>query len=302
MESQLHICILMLSDVAIAFKRESQQVWQDFVIKGEASFLHTQKANTVEEILDEITLRLHRKNKLADVQVSLVYAHDCRQLMENSLKVLHRLGCEQWQILRWESLYQHASAMQTNTLEQGTPSTKWIKDYILPLLSYDAELALLKQQEHERVLAKLEAEKQSLNKNLHEQESTAKQNHEKMLASLQIEKQKLLQELQQLKHQTQVLARPDMEGLLSFLPAIFKDFWNKVRPDELALLAGNLSTPVIPSPYHSPSSQAVMAKKRQFLQLAIVDQQQIKRFCLEIKRNYPLDMHPEFAPIITEGD
>jgi hypothetical protein len=45
-----------------------------------------------------------------------------------------------------------------------------------------------------------------------------------------------------------------------------------------------------------------MAKKRQFLQLAVVDQQQIKRFCLEIKRNYSLDMHPEFAPIIMEGD
>lgn len=300
MIANLQICLIVLPQTALVFKREQGQTWQPWVIKGESEYHHHGKINMLDEILHEITERLHRKDKLASVQLSLVYANDCRILLENSIKLLHTQGCQYWQIICWDVLYQQAASLSNSPIDGKTPSVSWIQDYILPLLGQDSELKALKQQEHERALAALEAEKQQLAQHLKEQEGVAKQSHEQMLATLHAEKHKLLQELQNLKQQHAALARPNMEYLLSFLPAIFKDFWNKVRPDELSLIAGKIDTPDIPSPYFSPSTQAVLSKKRQFLQLAAVDQHQIKLFCQELSHNYALQIHTEFAYLLTE--
>lgn len=295
-----HICVLILSDVAISFKRESGKDWQSWVVKGEPAFRHHGKTGTVEAIVRDVCERLHFKDKLKSVELSLVYAEASRSLLEGSIKCLHELECAHWQIRRWEALYQQAAISSRSKVDNKTPSAEWIKNYVLPLLAYEPELELLRQQEHERAMAALQAEKQQLTQSIQAEQATAKQSHEQTLAMLQAEKNKLLQELQLLKQQHTVLAKPNMEQLLSFLPAIFKDFWNKVRPDELAIIAGHITVPVIPSPYFSPGQSAVLAKKRQFLQLAAADQQQILRFCQELQHNYALQMHAEFFPLLGD--
>lgn len=295
-----HICLLMMPDVAVSFKRESGKDWQTWVVKGEPEFRHYRKAGSVEAIVRDVCERLHFKDKLQSVEFSLVYAEESRPLLEGSIKCLHELECANWQIRRWDALYQQAAISSRSKVDNKIPSVEWMKNYVLPLLAYEPELETLRQQEHERAMAALQAEKQQLTRSIQAEQSTAKQSHEQTLALLQSEKNKLLQELQLLKQQHTVLAKPNMEQLLSFLPAIFKDFWNKVRPDELAIVAGHITVPVIPSPYFSPGQSAVLAKKRQFLQLAAADQQQIIRFCQELQHNYALQMHAEFSPLLSE--
>ncbi|MBK6757522.1 MAG: hypothetical protein IPG70_07840 [Moraxellaceae bacterium] len=209
MDNPLHICVLVLPEVAVAFKRENNQTWQDYVIKGEASYYHNQKATTLQDILGDINDRLFRNDKkLLSVQVSLVYAPACRHLMESSIKTLHSLACEQWQILAWQSLYQQAATLNNSKLDDKVPSLPWIKSHILPLLGYDAELERLRQKEHANALRAIEDQKKQLAQDINSQQQTAKQSHAQMLAALEAEKNKLLQELQELKQQQNILAQP----------------------------------------------------------------------------------------------
>lgn len=92
-------------------------------------------------------------------------------------------------------------------------------------------------------------------------------------------------------------------NVVSFLPAIFKDFWNIVRPDELAMLVGNINPPQIPSPYQSPNISAVQQKKRQFTAISEQNQDKIIQLCRELARNYnTLVIHAEFKPVIGDLD
>ena len=99
-----------------------------------------------------------------------------------------------------------------------------------------------------------------------------------------------------------VLQRPNLESLLSFLPSIFKNFWNTVRPDELANIAGLVDVPKVQSPYHNPSLAAVQAKKRQFQALVDTEKAQIINFCRQLKQDYNLNIHLEFQTLIGELD
>lgn len=68
-------------------------------------------------------------------------------------------------------------------------------------------------------------------------QNNAEQALAEQVQQLEQDKAYLQQQISQAKDQLQRLQQPDMESLVSFLPAIFKDFWNTVRPDELAMIA-----------------------------------------------------------------
>lgn len=96
------------------------------------------------------------------------------------------------------------------------------------------------------------------------------------------ELQQLRQENKRLREQVKRGATVSIDLLTLYLPIIYHNFWNTVRPDELALLAGSNQIPEIPSPYNEPDGWLVMSMKNRFLQLSEEARASIISFCHQL--------------------
>lgn len=95
-----------------------------------------------------------------------------------------------------------------------------------------------------------------------------------------------LDELQKLRHENEKLTallrsrnQPELTSLIQFLPIIYHNFWNTVRPDELAMLAGSINIPAIASPYREPDSALVSAMRQRLMELPKVERDMLVDFC-----------------------
>lgn len=97
-----------------------------------------------------------------------------------------------------------------------------------------------------------------------------------------------LNELNQLRQENKQLrerkkrATASMDLLSLYLPIIYHNFWNTVRPDELAMLAGSSQVPMIPSPYHEPDGALVSSMKQRFLHLTEEARTSVVAFCHQL--------------------
>lgn len=89
----------------------------------------------------------------------------------------------------------------------------------------------------------------------------------------------LRRENQRLREQVQRSTTASIDLLTLYLPIIYHNFWNTVRPDELAMLAGSSQIPEIPSPYNEPDGWLVMSMKQRFLQLSEEARNSVIAFC-----------------------
>ncbi len=273
--------------------------WQNTPIRGEKTLEHENDTNSLTLVLKEINQRINTQNKLADCDISIIYAHNCLDWLEMAINLLSKkYKCHNLQISKWTDLADYATVNQR--IELPNPLTvQWIKDNILPITFVNERLQLHKQVLHEQevLFAKQkQAQQQAFQSDLEQAQS----NYNNETAKLDEEKEKLLKELKDIRMQLATVQAPSLESLVSYLPAIFKDFWNIIPPAELSIIAGKIDTPNIPSPYRSPSNQAVLTKKRQFVKLDNLDQQQIISFCHQLCQQYSLQIHHEFKSIIEE--
>jgi len=118
------------------------------------------------------------------------------------------------------------------------------------------------------------------------------------LAKLRAENQGLRMENRHLR--TQLIQRDgiDIEKLVTFLPAIFRNFWGTVRPDELAMLAGTLNIPQIPSPCPEPSAETIGRMKRYLFSLPPEERARIIEFAQMLP--YKLQVRSEFQGLWKE--
>ena len=106
---------------------------------------------------------------------------------------------------------------------------------------------------------------------------------EEQLTMLRTEIAILSQEKAALEEALHLLRMPAIEPLLVFLPAIFRNFWGVVRPDEVAMMAMTCQTITIPSPYPDPSPETVLFMKRRLQSMPQDERDAILNFC----RNLP---------------
>lgn len=290
------MCLCLLDNEIRVYKSNNQTVWHILPIQGEESFLHHNRKDCLKNILQECNQRLNLDTKLEDVTVTVLYAVQDYSWLIEALQQLHGLKNKQVKIIRLQNLVEYVG----KTLAQEIPvvlNSEWIAQYILPLTCLENSW-----QEHQKLIDSLHLQNQVKQEQLSAEEQEAQTNFAEQLARLQVEKQRLLAEVREVQKKIAAVQRPNFEALLSFLPSIFKNFWNTVRPDELANIAGLLHIPNVSSPYHNPSSSAVQAKKRQFQALAEAEQQQIIGFCRQLKKDYDLNLHLEFQLIIGALD
>lgn len=108
------------------------------------------------------------------------------------------------------------------------------------------------------------------------------------LAQLKAEKSVLEDELQ-------LLRQPDIEHLLVFLPAIYRNFWSVIRPDEVAMLAGTFKAINVPSPYPDPTPDTVLVMKGRLKALAPSERDKIMDFCRSLQHR--LQIRPEMREL-----
>ena len=94
------------------------------------------------------------------------------------------------------------------------------------------------------------------------------------------------------------LTRAKLADLVVFLPVFFRDFWTRVRPDELALMCRSFEVPQVPSPSPEPGPDTVRFMKRRFLELDTAEQEKILEFCLRLEHG--LQWRAEMRPLIQQ--
>ena len=294
--SKYTLCLCLLDNEIQVYKSSNQTTWDILLIQGEEIFLHHNRKDSLKMVLQECSQRLNLDKKLEDVTVNVLYTAQDYSWLTEVLQQLQALKNNQVQILQWQNLVEYAS--KNFAKEVSVPlNREWITQYILPLTCLENSW-----QEHQKLIDSLSLQKQIQQDQLQVEEQQVQTNFAEEFARLQAEKQKLQAEVRDIQQKLAAVQRPNLEVLLSFLPSIFKNFWNTIRPDELANIAGLLDVPEVSSPYHNPTLAAVQSKKRQFQVLAETEQQQVIGFCRQLKQGYDLHLHLEFQPIIGALD
>lgn len=92
----------------------------------------------------------------------------------------------------------------------------------------------------------------------------------------------------------------NLDELLEFFPAIYKNFWSAVSPKELAHSLGLKTVPTIASPYIPPTGSSIKKIKRRFKNLNPSKRQKIIFLCQILRRNHNLVIHRDFSRLIDE--
>src|SRR5690606_30912899 len=242
-KTNLYLC-LFDEDIQ-AYKSTDLQTWTAMNIKGELALTHHSDIKSISEVLTECNERLNIESNLKHVNIYVLYTPKTYAWLQEVLQQILRLGNQQVHILPWNNLVEYAQKNSVNPIVFPL-SQSVIMENILPLTSLDTSWS-----QYQNLVKSLDLQ-QELKKEQFEQEEQKLNIHfSQQLAQLEAEKQKLILEVQQAQQRVMVLQRPNLESLLSFLPSIFKNFWNTVRPDELANIAGLVDVPKVQSPYHN---------------------------------------------------
>lgn len=273
----MKLAIFVQHQKIVCYSCDTAGLWVHQRIKGEDSAdIKPSRANSVlQQVLKDQSDLLNHKHDLRDIEVYLIYGLTDVGVMAEAPKALSALHCASWQILRLEPLLERAAVARGVTHARPLESNdKWLKTVLLPILVSTFAYS---------------------NKAFEAEETRARQVHEDTMESLRDDVQKKHQEVTQLQARIHALQLPGVEHLLVYLPAIYRNFWGVVRPDELALLAGTLTAPDIPSPYPDPSPDTVVMLKRRFLQLPELDRDRVLAFCRELPHR--LDVRSEMRDL-----
>ena len=277
----MKLALFVQHNQIVCYDCNAAGIWTRQPLKGEAAldFKPDKAATALSDVLKDQSNRIHQQHDLRDIEVYLAYGQSDVAAMNDAPKTLEHLHCNTWQILQLESLLQRAAATSgiTPKAQSLTGHDPWLQKWLLPQLV--STLAYT-------------------NKAQEQAEAQARQQHEDTMESLREDVQRMHRDKAQLQAHINALQLPSVEHLVVFLPAIYRNFWGVVRPDELALLAGTLTVPVIASPYPDPSPDTVLALRRRFLQLPELDRERVLGFCHDLPHR--LDVRPEMRDLFRE--
>ena len=252
--------IFIINHQAVCFQLNNDQ-WRIEPIRGEPRSSLSDSGFDLAGLLAQLSQRLNLESQLADVELNLIYDQDALAYLKNLPESLAALACKRWQLLRWEPLAARCSASTTanDPFEQN-----WLINSVLPVLQSTFNYAdQAFSAEHHRVV----------------------RDHQQSLESLSAEIQGLAQDKAALQAQIEALQLVDIEQLLVFLPAIYRNFWGVINPSELALMVGSLKTLDIPSPQIEPSADTVKVLKKKLLNLPQRERNQLLSFCRQLPHN-----------------
>lgn len=261
---------LILCNQQAAFYRRTPQNWLNEPLQGEVSN-SVSDSHDMTQLLQLLDKRINLSTQLANIELVVLYAADMIGLLAQLPTQLAQLGCTSWQVLHWEMLLQRAITIKApQSRENAHNDEVWLVNNLLPLLDNtlnhqdDAWLAERKR---------------------------AQEAHVESLETLKADRVALENEIAILKQQLKTLQRYDLNELFIFLPVLYRNFWSKNKPSDIALLAGSYDVPQIPSPFPEPDSQTLLVMKQKLQKLPDENRQQLQTFCSQLPAN--LEIRPE---------
>lgn len=270
--------------------------WHLRRLKGEAC-IDLRGQQSIQQLFHELSDQINAAQDLAGTHIHVFYGHETADALKHAPQYLLKLGCKTWQVLQIEPLIDRAQAHKPCPVKQpflshldepGLAALGWVQQVLLPIVSSTFFYT------DRAVVSELERVRQSLQA----QTEQARQAHEETLESLRAERQNLEAQIQLLQQQVQALQLPSMEHLLIYLPAFFRNFFGTVSTQELALLAGTLQVPILPSPFEEPSPNTVHVLRKRFVSLPAAEQARVLNFCRQL--THRLDIRTEMLDLLSE--
>lgn len=261
---------LILSHQQAAFFRlNAENQWQSVPIDGEESNLCETQAD-LSELLEKCQRRINLPN-FNDIEFTFFFTPDAQSLTVTVVEQLQKFQCHHWQVLNLEPLQKIAGNEPLAMLDWWFSLQNGVDLLNEQKKQLEEQFNEQKKQLEEQLNAQKAKAETEFNQQVAEQQ--------KNLANLDNKEQILYTEIERLKQQSIALQAPSIETLLTFMPVIYRNFWNSVQPADLAFLAGKFTIPTIPNPYPEPSQQALILKAKQLAALPENERNQLRDFC-----------------------
>lgn len=284
------IIILIHQANAICFSSKGG-AWKREPINGEPIHELNGKQVSLLTILNHFSDLRNEEHLLEGVDTHILYTEGGYAVIADSPSILKKLRCATYKIEALEPqlvLSKTASRKAPKEPLFAVTNDEWFIKILFPILNVPHESA-------QQTLQAQEAQEYADNVCALRSELAASQND-----VLRLKEQLTLLKAQLAQKQAQLSTSqfPSIENLLTFLPVIYRGFWTRVRPDELALLAGTLTVPQIQSPYPDPTPDTVFVLKRRFMQLTDIDRERIRDFCRELPHR--LEVRAEMRDVMGD--
>ena len=257
------------------FKCDATGAWMRQNIRGE-SVVDIDEDDFL-PILRVLNNLLNEAEELHGVDVHILHAEGDEAIVESAKRSLEVMKCDTFKIETLESkleLAKKASRKLPKAPLLEVVNDEWLIKTLLPVLSAVVETVPF-----------IEAQSDNLD-TLRDRLSISQEE----VKQLKVQLATLQAQLAQKQAQISSTQFPSMENLLVFLPAIYRNFWGVVRPDELALLAGTLTVPEVASPYADPSPDTVLVLRRRLLALPESERDCVIGWCRELSHRLEVRM------------
>ena len=271
------LLVLVLLDKHLAcFSKRGARPWAHEPIHGEAWY-PLPAEGSLSVVLEELDKRFNRSDRLAGFEIHLVAARGAVPRLSRIGDDLAQRGCHRWQVLQWEPLRDRAGTLAGMLASEPLPSDEWMMTSLLPVLE-----STFHYRDDAQAAERARAERQ----------------HVETLESLRAERLRLQNDLIAMQDQLAAQQRPTVDALLTYLPAIYRHVFGVISPHDLALLAGSLQVPQIPSPWPEPSLDTLQALQARLRKLPAQDRDRLRDFCRRLP--HKLDVRGEMRAWLGE--
>jgi hypothetical protein len=271
------LALVLVADQVACFSHRGGPVWRRESVHGEGWYLLPQAGGGLPAVLDELSQRLYRSDRLAGFEVHLLVSQGALPRLTDVGRDLAAVGCQRWQVLRWEPLRDRAGMLAGSLAEEPLPTEDWLRAHLLPLLE-----STFHYRDEAGAAERARAQRQ----------------HEDTLESLRAERLRLQADLNAMRDQLAALQRPSVEALVTYLPAIYRQVFGVISPADLALLGGELRVPQIASPWPEPSPDTLLTLQRQMRKLPTQERDRLREFCQRLP--HKLEVRPEMRDWLRE--
>lgn len=274
--------IFLVQDKKTAFfQYDANGYWVRRLIKGES--VVDVDGDDFLPVLYELNTLLNEASELHGVDIQILYAEADAAIAGTARCALQQMQCDTFKIETLESGLERAKNI----------SRKLPKEPLLAIVNDEFLLKMLLP-----VLDALPIEESPPAEDvqcdnldiLREKLSTSQEKVKQLKVQISLLQAQLAQKQAQKQAQISATRLPDMAQLLVYLPAIYRNFWGVVRPDELALLAGTLNVPEVASPYADPSPDTVLVLRRRLLALPESERDCVIALCRELPHRLEVRM------------
>lgn len=260
------LAVLLLDGHAACFVRDVQPSWRHETLCGEPWY-PLSGDHCLAAVLDELDNRINRSDHLAGFALHLIYDQAALPWLADVASPLAEVQCRNWQVLQWEPLRDRATLLTGKSPAVPLPTFDWLRQDLLPVLE-----ATFSYQEDALAAERARAEQQ----------------HADTLESLRADRLRLEAEIATQREQLAALQRPAMDDVLTYLPALYRNVFGSIAPQDLALLAGSLQVPQIPSPWPEPAPDTLQALQARLRKLPEQRAVQLRDFCMQLPHKLEL--------------